>query len=708
MTQQMDGSAGLPLFDEQAPAVDQGEGQIRPRARLLRTIGAELISSEVVAVIELVRNCYDADATRVDLVFNSPEDPDEATLEIRDNGHGMTREVALGPWLEPATEHKRGEGLGETGGERSPRGRRRLGSKGVGRFAVQRLGDHLELRTRAEGGLTEMVAWFDWAALESGKYLDELRIPWRERQAIQIDPHGTHLHISGMRDRWSRDRFDKLRLGLSRLISPTMDEDFRILITINGAREEIASAVDPEAAMYSIRGRVDDGGRSTIHYRDINGDEETWERHVIWPEGSDQKCGPFEFRISAWDLDSAPLRHFLEKTDSEMGLRDFRKTIREHSGISLYRDGFRILPYGEPDNDWLRLDRRRVNNPTMRFSNNQILGAIHLTADGNPHLSDQTNREGLVTNEAYSHLQSVVLELLSYFETRRFAARRAMDVDWQRRTSSLPSLENEQEDPTEALIRSIAGKNGGSAEDIDRLRGAFEDLKQSAADTVRHYAGLASAGQMSGLVFRQLEHPIQQIRSELDLVVHELDTDLDPEAVTDMRNGLKAALQYLKTMEKQIEKLDPLAIGGRGRRVTDLELGEILSDVLGTFKDECDQYGVSLDFSPGEGIRLKTNREIVQHALAGLMDNAIWWARHGESTTPIVSVRVVSKGFTVSDNGPGIPERIGTTVFEPHFTMREGAHGLGLTLVKDLVQTVGGTVRLRKCKPATFYVKLER
>jgi hypothetical protein len=183
-------------------------------------------------------------------------------------------------------------------------------------------------------------------------------------------------------------------LGLSRLVSPLVDDEFRIVLTINGAQQEISAAVNPESAMYSVWGEVGEGGHCTIHYKDINGDEEVWDRHVVWPEDSDVTCGPFAFRLSAWDLDTAPLNHFLKTTGSPMGLRDFRRTIREHSGVSLYRDGFRILPYGEPDNDWLRLDRRRVNNPTMRLSNNQILGAIQLTADQNPHLQDQTNREG--------------------------------------------------------------------------------------------------------------------------------------------------------------------------------------------------------------------------------------------------------------------------------------------------------------------------
>ena len=363
---------------ESSPAkpIAAGRGRIRPRARLLRTIGADLISSEIVAMIELVRNCYDADATDVELVFEKPEDRELGRIEIRDNGHGMTREVLLGPWLEPATDHKAAGDEHDFGGERSPGGRRRLGSKGVGRFAAQRLGTYLQVWSRPPRSKTEIEADFDWESIEKGTYLDEVLVPWREHRSRRSRP-GTHLRIGGLQNQWSPDRFEKLKLGLSRLISPRVREDFRVSIRINGAGETIRPALEADQAMYSIRGTVDHRGACRIDYSDLNGDEEHWERTVIWPE--DGNCGPFHFEISVWDLDSDTLRHFFEVTGYDHGLLNFRRALRDHSGISIYRDGFRVLPYGESDNDWLRLDRRRVNNPTMRLSNNQVLGSEQRT-----------------------------------------------------------------------------------------------------------------------------------------------------------------------------------------------------------------------------------------------------------------------------------------------------------------------------------------
>ena len=273
--------------------------------------------------------------------------------------------------------------------------------------------------------------------------------------------------------------------------------------------------------MYAIRGEVGVDGRARIRYQDIFGIEERWNRTVLWP-ASGQTCGPFTFSISAWDLDRAALDFFLEKASITLGPRDFRRTIRDHSGISLYRDGFRILPYGEPDNDWLRLDRRRVNNPTLRLSNNQILGSVQITADRNPDLRDQTNREGLVSNEAYTHMQHVVVELLSYFETRRFAARRSSE--FAARTPVLHVAAVRRNTETEALLRRLAGQDRVAGGDLGKLRDALRVHEEAGAEALRQYAGLAAAGQLAAAAFTRVLHPLRQIESELSLAGTEVET----------------------------------------------------------------------------------------------------------------------------------------------------------------------------------------
>src|SRR6185295_19710245 len=104
-------------------------------------------------------------------------------------------------------------------------------------------------------------------------------------------------------------------------------------------------------------------------------------------------------------------------------IQDVRRDLDAMAGINVYRDNFRVLPYGEPQNDWLRLDIRRVQNPTLRLSNNQIFGIVNISADENPNLRDQSNREGLDENQALQDLRLVLIAVLARLEEERYKSR---------------------------------------------------------------------------------------------------------------------------------------------------------------------------------------------------------------------------------------------------------------------------------------------
>ena len=132
------------LLESTSAASEKSTNQFvfRPRARIMRTLGQELISSETVALIELVKNAYDADATRVLIRFSGILEKGQGYIEVIDNGHGMSMDIIEKAWMEPATNSKRTRTRSEVFG------RRLLGEKGVGRFAASRLASDLELITK--------------------------------------------------------------------------------------------------------------------------------------------------------------------------------------------------------------------------------------------------------------------------------------------------------------------------------------------------------------------------------------------------------------------------------------------------------------------------------------------------------------------------------------------------------------------------------
>ena len=143
--------------------------------------------------------------------------------------------------------------------------------------------------------------------------------------------------------------------------------------------------------------------------------------HKIGDRDSAPLCGPFEVEIRAWDRDPEGLEPVVERHG--LGIQEIRRTLNNYCGVSIYRDGFRVYPYGQRGNDWLTLDTRSRQNPVRCLANNQIVTAIKISRQDNPDLRDRSTREGLVVNAAYTSLEKWFKEILSLLEEERYGIR---------------------------------------------------------------------------------------------------------------------------------------------------------------------------------------------------------------------------------------------------------------------------------------------
>ena len=202
-----------------------GTAVMRPRARLIGLIGDELISDKPVAVVELVKNAYDADATKV-------------TVKFEVKAHGLTRSLSpmtaaewdlptvLNAWFEPGTISKRKQ-------ERSPeKGRLYQGAKGIGRFASARLAEALFLESKPKGAQDAVVVLLEWGTFDEDSYLDEIRVQYEVRPLPDMQS-GTRLTMQGIRKDWTAENYEELHNRLSRLISPFNEiSDFQIVLEL--------------------------------------------------------------------------------------------------------------------------------------------------------------------------------------------------------------------------------------------------------------------------------------------------------------------------------------------------------------------------------------------------------------------------------------------------------------------------------------------
>jgi hypothetical protein len=400
-------------------AMNRREVPFRPRARLVSVLGEHLISDQAVGLIELVKNAYDADATEVGIELLGLSAPETTTIIIKDNGVGMTLADVEGKWLSPAVDHKEKD---KQQNRRTQLGRLPIGEKGVGRFAVHQMGKRLELITRAADH-PEVFLPVDWDRFESGDaYLDAMAVTVEEREP-EVFPGtvtGTAIKIQGARSHWSKQLLEKVHRTLRRLQSPLKDKETHFRVSLHCPEFPEYENIDPtdilDRAHYEFQALVETDGQCDYEYhcrhpalpkRSKSGSENLVPLAGKELQAKDPRCGPFWVNLYVWDRTKDHL------AQSGISARE----LTAQCGVSLFRDGLRVLPYGEPGDDWLLLDQERIQDPSGRIGNNQVIGLIQVLQERNLQLRDKTNREGLIENEAFLDLKAMARGAIRLFTT---------------------------------------------------------------------------------------------------------------------------------------------------------------------------------------------------------------------------------------------------------------------------------------------------
>lgn len=665
----------------------KGTVPFEPRARLLKIIGEELISDEVVAMTELVKNAHDADASIVTIEFRGDARMGEGEILISDDGHGMSLSVLLKNWMQPAGSSKRGAER-----RRSRRGRRMLGEKGVGRFAADKLGAHLEVISRAEGSAREIVAHFDWDRYsDENASLSDIRNEYEERKPETLDRPGTILRISRLRTRWSERLFRRLVTRLARLQSPFLgDHSFRITVDSDEFPDYSGNTGQDrlDASPHRVEASFDGDQHISIRLASAGRASK-----VRWPGPGQLRCGPVQMRIHAFDLETDAL--------AQIGpVSDVRSWLKQWTGISVYRDGFRIWPYGEPNDDWLRLDQRRVNNPVVRLSNNQVVGFIEITRDRNPDLEDKTNREGLQNNEAFEDLRRLVIHVLEYLEDRRQEKRHPRT-----RHQNLGSLMGEItcDASTWKRLRDITGHLNGSRKEARNLIGAAErqlqDVRDQSEKVVRSMVDLAANGLALSSMSFELGEDLTALRDDVEGMLHTLVKRKERVTPGDLR-------EILARVEGLREDVDLMAETGRKRRRRTVDLVDELERLRAYYTpailemNAAGRIDCRCESRTGLALRVDVNAHDLRRVLHLLIRNSLD-ALAETKKVPRINLRAwVDTGGSgdciveVSDSGPGIPPELHERVFEPLFTTRKDHRGLGLFVAHRLVQASRGSIEV--------------
>lgn len=718
------------------------------------TIGRDLISNETVALTELVKNSFDADASCVLVklsgeVVNGEIAAGTGCLEVLDDGSGMSADRIADTWLVPATDFRKQH-------SRSKSGRRSLGEKGVGRFAAAKLADVLNLASRPprRDEVAVRLRWSDFD--DADKFLDEIKVDWAVGDADvfaksgraadlwkdawqahvegltgstpperPVATSGTYLRMDELETAWTVQRVAAVRRSLARLISPFAEEvteKFMIILDVPpglGAEGIVEPPEELNKPHYRLEASVSaDGSASgTMHLKASR------KVHKINVQLADDKgnpfsadkplaCGPFKLNLRVWDRDAASLASLGDSVKS------VRQSLDEAAGVSVYRDGFRVLPYGERGNDWLELDLQRVNNPTLRLSNSQIVGFLAITRDGNPDLVDQTNREGLVEGPAFRDLQRAVREVLGRLEQGRYDERPRPGP---RKKGGL--LERVDLSP---LKDAIAMKLPGDTEVLSLVVDLQREIDQKTdevGEALARYHRLATLGGLVDRITHEITQPLFVIDSRAALAFRDIDratkSDLvDPclELVAKLRGHLETISDQRKVAGDVVARIEPFGGRRRGRPPT-LVLEDAIQNAVDLLAPDIAEVGATVEVARGSTSVTVDGVEL-QEVIVNLLTNSLHWLRRVPSKrNRKVSISIErnedrSLSIIHEDSGPGVPEEIHERIFEPYFTTRDGGIGLGLAIAGEIVEDFyGGRLELMPPGPlggARFRATLKR
>jgi len=671
-------------------------------------LGEQLITDEVAAISELVKNSYDADATEVTITLNNVSTESDGFIRILDNGSGMSRDSMIVGWLELATINKARKP--DEKARHSPIfGRSILGEKGLGRLAVHKLGLVTEIVSRAVDAENEAVLTIDWSRFEDpSKYLDGIPVEIAERKpevfvsgtSTGDYTHGMQITITKIRRVWDERLLTELTRKVVVMSSPLAGfRDFKVIMRVNDPKYLETESVDYESieknATYVFRGRVSSTGVLSFKYEfrrpelpDLNRVVER-ERNLLEDLGSSSlrkpSCGPFNMLLYSWELTAGEKKAVF----GTAGYYD--EVVRPNAGIKVFRDGFRVLPYGDEDNDWLGLDKRRIARFELHISRNQIIGFVDITAEDNPLLIDKSDREGLISNDAFNDFESLVIGALRVFENLRLEDRnklkertgRSLDKRKEAFNENIRKLLRLLDDPA---FRGVPYDKRKQLEDlVTDTRTSFENTLEETEEPLLAAAGIG----LSAMV------PTHDARISVQEAIKVLRKARDgfPDAPTNQAVG--AAVQLLRQADEIIGNITRIQQRSAEEEKFPLSRPIDLAEALFKFRMERRKIRFSKDIR--KQFKVSGSSRQLTILLVNMLDNSTYWLQgnppEGRQIKIIVDAIDDRPALVVSDNGPGIRDPI-EVVTLPFVTTKRDGMGLGLYICDRIAANHNAELRI--------------
>jgi signal transduction histidine kinase len=692
----------------------------RLHPRVFAALGMGLVTNDIVAIIELVKNSYDAFASQVDVRLMANDAGRVSIIEVQDDGEGMSDDLIRDVWCEVATPYRTIEPLRKHGRVR----RRVSGEKGLGRLSAGRLGNWLEMLTQAKGHPCWQVL-VDWTGLAESKSLASCFVELSEYSAPSpFKESGTLLRIEEINGRWEEKDFDQLEKNLSRLVSPFANlKDFSISLTTPQKEDSGSRTVQIETPdyldrpPYRLSGSVDTNGKADFQYtysmppakrpvtQTVQLTSTNFEEQRQRNKESKTKkslttlCGPFEFEIRAWDIGAEALQDYAGRLNLQHTAARISKDIRTHSGISLYRDHILVLPKSDKVRDWLGLDLRRISRVGHRLATNQIIGYVLISANDNASIQDTSDRERLVENEASAEFQELIQQVVAFVEDER--AKDRLGAGHKEPPFKDLFAELRAPEAIDAIQKGIE-KGDPPSKLLPLVRRHSEQLQKTAdqlEQRIVYYSRLASLGSMAGFIVHEVRNHTSSINLLIQSARHFLANSSDHTALERLEADLQLGGRALGALVSIADHFAPLASRASKTKKHQTVLEEAIDNVLENRKGFLDKHGITFNRLTSKTCVAIDPGELFT-AIFNLVDNAIYWLVNAQREERKIKFRItkLAEGsrakLEIHDSGPGVEEGYEERIFWPGVTRKREGIGMGLTVASEIVSQYDGKMQL--------------
>ena len=717
---------------------------IKPYARLITMLGDQLIKNELVALVELIKNAYDADASWVKISFIGFAEnyalTSSSKIIIEDDGCGMNADILKKHWLNPATpeklKRKRVNAI-------TPKGRILQGEKGIGRFAIFKLGKSIKITTRRQlqdkdgkfiekSEPVENTLEYDFSRyddnflMENGEekelFLDDLSVTLSQRPAAYFTEktivlgstkrvrksHGTIIEIGDLKTKWTQDRVQRIMREVGKLqpiFSTEENSDFIVWLYKDECvveaetryQEHLMNLMQNKSVFRITQGKYSECGNIItflLNERkvllDFNDPDIYGLKQFDYfrEHGFSTECGDFNFEFYVFDFNADsenPSKYYLSL--------DEKKTIRDHR-IYLYRDGIRVMPYGDPEDDWLRIDIARGTIRADEYlSNDQVVGCVYISQKENGNLRDKTNREGLIDDgRALTDFVSILQLILRYIRRKPYAKyliEKKQKAEHDRIKSGKP-LELIE------VAKKKYSNNPQALTFLNSFASSYTKEKKVLEDRISKTENLAAVGLSVETASHDIMLFLKRTLDQQDALIRELmgNGDIDKERLLDRLTAMRGSLSMIETQLKDIQLLFP----STKTRTKSINVRSIVDKVYGLYKRSLNDNRIVVEIdSTSSPLIAKTTDAVLLQVFVNLFDNALYWLKNGTKENRKIRITIDGENqrLIFSDNGPGIRPDDRDYIFEAFYSGKgQYGRGLGLYIAKQLLDRYDYTIEL--------------